>query len=752
MQRPLLIALLLTSMTSLLHADMYTGKVIDRITTEGLEGAKLTDEIGQEVATNEQGIFEIESTSKRVIVQLPGYDSISYKLQSKENLIRLEVSSTYQISTVKVEAKADVKKVVVSKQELTQEAIKKTTSTIFSDVIQVVKKLPGVSSRNANAQLYVRGGNSDEVIFSLDNAIVFNPYVLGGLVSMFNPSFVKTIDFYAGGFTAQWPQVMSAVLDVKNKDGDSKKFTGFADLSLTTADIFLEGPFWGPEDSSFMFGLRRTSYDLLVNLFLEGNLAVPYFYDGQTKLSFPLDNGSLSVKSLYSFEGVDIKFEFDDDDDDSTPMAEAKIIAQNLKLNFTVVHDWEFNDRIDVNTVADIYYTDGTYDIGVTSNTIKANVEQRLFQFRHTWQMLLGDQHILKTGLFLFPIQGSTTSDIVRKIPTTNNNYFTEEISVRKDAAWELFNGAFVQDDYEIIQDQLFINAGINVQYYSLSDQWMLNPRLSAKVMLQPNWDIHAATGLYSQYPIDVDLITNLIDEGPKIWAEESIHYIMGTKIELGKDYFIQAEGYYKDYRQLIIEDPNPELGFTNKGIGHAYGFDVIFQKQLGDDWDGWLTYSYIISERKITERGDPDNFGVPSNSYLEPVDSWYAVDYETKHVLNFVLNYSLTEDWKLALTQKIITGTPYTPVVGATYQPSIDEYVPIYGRYNSLRVPDSYSTDIKLFMPFFGLEGWSSYVQVTNLFDIKNINRYRYSDDYSERIEINELPRIIIAGIRWEF
>lgn len=746
-----LLMMLLISLPLTLSAASYTGQILDAMTAEGLIGAAIMDEQGQRVTSDEQGWFTIETSSKHVLIQLPGYDNKKVRLSPQLNIIKLS-SSSFQIEAVTVEAEADEKKVVVSKQALEQAAITKTTSTIFQDVIQVVKKLPGVSSRNTSAQLYVRGGNSDEVIFSLDDAIIFNPYVFGGLVSLFNPSFVETVEFYAGGFTARWPQTMSAVLDVQNKRGNFEKHTGFFDLSLTTTDIFLEGPLPIIDGSSFLFGLRRTSYDLLVNLFLEGNIEVPYFYDGQLKTSFQLPHGQLDFSTLYAFEGADITVEFDDDDNDDTPPATAKFIAQNTKLNLSLRHLWELNNDTNVKTVLNLYTDRGRYDIGVTFNTIQAQVEQTILQVQHYWQWLIGDNQIVKAGLFLFPIQGRTTSDIQFRVPTVNDDFFIETISVREESAWETFNGFFLQDDIELIKDTLFINLGVNGQFYSLTNQWVVNPRFSGKVLLQPWWDLHFATGWYSQYPIDADLVTKLIDENPDLQAERAIHYIMGTKLDLAKQYSIQLEAYYKDYDQLIVDDPNPDLGFTNQGVGQAYGFDIIIQKELGDHWDGWITYSHIISERKLLERGHPEDFGVPANSYLEPVRKWYAVDFETQHVLNLVVNYSFDQAWKLALTQKIVTGTPYTPVLGAVYQPSIDEYVPIYGEYNSLRVPTSYITDVKLLMPFFGLPGWSSYLQVTNLFDVENITGYRYSNDYAERIAINELPRIFIVGARWEF
>jgi outer membrane receptor protein involved in Fe transport len=66
--------------------------------------------------------------------------------------------------------------------------------------------------------------------------------------------------------------------------------------------------------------------------------------------------------------------------------------------------------------------------------------------------------------------------------------------------------------------------------------------------------------------------------------------------------------------------------------------------------------------------------------------------------------------------------------------------------------LPDYQTTDIKITMPFFGLPNWSAYVQINNLFDIKNVDSYYYSNDFTQQYALYQLPRMIIGGIRWIF
>ena len=62
----------------------------------------------------------------------------------------------------------------------------------------------------------------------------------GGNQSIFNPSFVDTVDFYSGGFPSKCPQALSGVIDVKNIEVIMKKTNGFAEMSAASLEGFIQ--------------------------------------------------------------------------------------------------------------------------------------------------------------------------------------------------------------------------------------------------------------------------------------------------------------------------------------------------------------------------------------------------------------------------------------------------------------------------------------------------------------------------------
>ena len=70
--------------------------------------------------------------------------------------------------------------------------------------------------------LFVRGGNSDQNLIVLDEAVVYNPNHLFGFFSTFNSDAVKDLKVFKGGFPAQYGGRLSSVIDVRMKEGNSK--------------------------------------------------------------------------------------------------------------------------------------------------------------------------------------------------------------------------------------------------------------------------------------------------------------------------------------------------------------------------------------------------------------------------------------------------------------------------------------------------------------------------------------------------
>jgi len=365
--RGLLLFGMLLSLPCLVQAAAYTGQVVDGLTGDGIAGAEIIDQAGRRVKTEAEGAFGLETDRPEILVTMPGFQERRYTLKENEpNRIELSLKGVYQMGKVEVKAKPDAKKVVVSKQHIEKEAVKKVTTTLFPDVAKVVQMLPGVTTSNDfSSLLYVRGGDPDEVIAVLDNMIILSPYIWGGAVSVFNPNLVEEVDFSTGGFPAEWPQAMSGIMNVKNRVGNPERFKGFVDLGAAALDVFVEGPLagnlGGGEDSSFLLGLRRTDYDLVMKFAMGGeDMVYPYFYDGQLKTTLPLKNGTVTLNSIFSIEGMAFRIK---PEEGYGSREEMNFHYLDKKLTMGLSYDLKLSETLTVMTLAGLYTSAGDFKL-----------------------------------------------------------------------------------------------------------------------------------------------------------------------------------------------------------------------------------------------------------------------------------------------------------------------------------------------------------------------------------------------------
>jgi hypothetical protein len=116
------------------------------------------------------------------------------------------------------------------------------------------------------------------------------------------------------------------------------------------------------------------------------------------------------------------------------------------------------------------------------------------------------------------------------------------------------------------------------------------------------------------------------------------------------------------------------------------------------------------------------------------------------------VAKYDLSDRIALSGRATFHSGVPVTPIYGSRPDPDRpDGYLPEYGSLNSDRLPAYFRTDLRLDWE----TGWRNtilYFEIINVTNHENVLRYEYSRDYSERKNIEQLPRFFAFGVkkRW--
>src|SRR5262249_22299758 len=143
----------------------------------------------------------------------------------------------------------------------------------------------------------------------------------------------------------------------------------------------------------------------------------------------------------------------------------------------------------------------------------------------------------------------------------------------------------------------------------------------------------------------------------------------------------------------------------TQDGTGKSYGGQLLLRQELFQGFFGWISYSLTRSERQ----DHPDR---PTRLF----------DFDQTHVLGVVASYEF-HGWVAGARFRYTSGVPRTPVIGSFYDARGDQFQPVFGAHNSIRLPDFIQLDLRLERTFTFRGGLSlnAYLDVQNITNRKN-------------------------------
>ncbi len=726
------------------------GIVIDAKTRDPLAGVNvIVASTKKGTATDLQGRFFLDLSAGEYFLK---FSMIGYKEFELKD-VKVQTNKTTHLRIHLVQKAVELQAVTisgerpfVSKQpEVSSQILQRRelmgVSGSFEDVTRTVQTLPGVVSQaDFSSRMYVRGGRADENIVLLDRTFIYEPYHLGGMVSIFNPDLIDRVEFYAGGFPASHGNAMSSFLMVTNQKGNKENFEGKASLSFLSTNAYVGGPFAHRKGSWFL-SARRTYHDKLMKAIgAFENYIFPNFYDLQIILFYPLgENHLLSFSGLHT--GDRMKLQFEKSTRADTPADSGDFDWNNQMTIGTFDWKWIISPKIFTHTTFSCseqpfkYRTFGLFPqwIEFYARNLDARLDGTLLNFNN---------HKVETGLYLH------RSNVVQKM-FFNKSYWSlfsgdnknssvrisdDSARVRIDNARSYnYAGAYLQDQWELLPPLISVNAGLRWEYFDVSEQMVWSPRLSFSVMVDQKSVLKGAWGYYRQFPKDP--VQMDADNGnPHLKAQHAKHYILGMEREVFENVLTRIELYYKDFHKLIVR--NPITNFSNSGMGKSYGAEFFIQKRVAGKLDGWISYSYSVSKRK----DDPQGI------------EYYPL-HDQRHTISAVINYHPHPKWDISLKWLIYSGRPYTPLDSVIYLPEMKCYFPIEGAINSERLPSYQRLDIRADYWFkWGKLPFSIYLEVLNIYNHKNIYDYVWNEDYSKQSKSYQFPSLPTFGVSVKF
>jgi hypothetical protein len=180
------------------------------------------------------------------------------------------------------------------------------------------------------------------------------------------------------------------------------------------------------------------------------------------------------------------------------------------------------------------------------------------------------------------------------------------------------------------------------------------------------------------------------------------------------------------------------DVEYTNSGSGYTLGLESLVRLKPSDELFGWLAYTLSRSVRRVTP-------GEPLTLYQG----------DSTHVLTALASYGLGRGWEVGTKFILVSGNPYTPVVGALYSSSTNAYVPVLGRAQSRRLPAYHELDLRAQKRWALGESaaFTVYVDVINVYGTDRVIGLQCSEDVTRcTYQKHPMPVLPSVGVRGEF
>ncbi|WP_134356060.1 TonB-dependent receptor [Flavobacterium psychrophilum] len=703
--------------------DRFTisGIISDAKNNETLIGVNISSKNTKAFAvTNEYGFYSLTlpKGDYQIAISYVGFqkieETISLTQNIKKNYSLSDSEQQLEEVVITEKTKSNIRKPEMSVNKLSIATIKQMPVVLGEvDVLKAILLLPGVTNAGEGQSGFnVRGGGADQNLILLDEATIFNSSHVFGFFSVFNPDAIKDLKLYKGGIPARFGGRASSVLDIYQKDGNSKNFHVNGGIGLISSRLLAEGPIV-KDKGSFLIGGRASYAHLFLKL--TDNKNVAYFYDLNTKLNYKLNkNNNLYVSGYFGRDVFSLNKTFTNTYGNST---------LNLRWNHL------YSDKLFSNL--SMIYSDYYYGLTLDFVGFNWNSGIKNYNLKYDFKYYLSDKIKLNYGAngiyynfnpgTIEPVNsqsGINYKQLEKKYAFEPALYIdaeqkiTNNLSVNYGLRYSMFyrlgnstvnlyennQPVFYDSDLKIYEKAKPIGTEYFGKNKTIASFNNLEPRFSVAYELNNNQSVKASYNRMVQY---LQLISNTASPTPlDVWTP-SDNYIkpqIADQVAIGyfnnfsdDKYSVEIESFYKKIQNRIDYIDGADL-IANEAIEQvilngrmrSYGLEFMIRKNTGK-LNGWIAYTISKSQQQTPGR-TLNEVGINNGD-------WYRSAYDKLHNLAVTSTYNLNKKWTFGANFTLQTGQPVTYPNGQYVYQGIT--IPSYELRNKNSLPTYHHLDI---------------------------------------------------------
>lgn len=512
--------------------------------------------------------------------------------------------------------------------------------------VGMLSALPGVVPEvDGSGQMHVRGGRADQIGWYLEGIPITDPNT-GSFGTNLYTTGVGKFQAYTGGFSAEYGNAISGVLNEVKKTGSSVTGTKldmeYGDSAYWNA--FAETGGGTAEDFNYYVGMTLQQTDLDAPL-----VKTQQYVDAVSKLVWPSKDGSVTFLAMHGKLFGELEGYHDTGDLGAATPHEKDFMQQVYDVTavtwsrnfgpskFLTVRPYYMQTLIEQNIV-------GTYGMFADISSKRTGL-----QLCYTSQM--GPKHLVKIGgsmmssdnkYYLFPGFQYYRADVDT---TQNDFYLTDQVKFSDKWTGE-FGLRHESITYDRTGNEYVAGAGYSGAAIGDVSESSTTPRMGLSYAVDDRSCWKMSWGKYCKFVpssnvqrtyFDPDLVLapgypTLEAMSPSLGASDPQKSTM-TEIsyerQVSDSVAWRVTPFWTTYENLsdLYMDPNTGVTqYANFGDGKSSGVELYLRKKMSNNWRGWISYTY---QKSRANRAD-----------LGMVDGMYFTPWDQRHTLSIITDY----------------------------------------------------------------------------------------------------------------
>lgn len=595
-----------------------------------------------------------------------GYRSISKRYKVKKLMNINILLDEYSVALNEVSVNANTLKKIQT-QNIDNKSLL-NISTPNNSVESVVSTLSGVSQRDElSSQYNVRGGSFDENLIYINGFNIYRPIMVRSSqqegLSMINPDLVDNLKFSAGGFSVDYDDKASSVLDIRYKSPDDTEGSLYA--SLMEQRFYLGGKI---NNLSYLAGSRFKKINNILKTLDTKAEYNPTYFDTQIYLKYKItpqcniDFITTLNRTKYVFipriretsfgtleNSKKLKVYFDGGEKDyfNTLFSAVSLgyvsrdarIRNNISVAF---HKSDESEKYDITSqyILSEDEDSGSFDdniyplernvnpigISTTRQYARNDLNLNIIDINNNTHFQINRIHLLKFGFGYRYVNVLENNDEWKMInnygyslPFNHDKILFDKKLLSECRFIDHRFSFYVSDRFSLKNEKHVFSflPGIRLSYIGINKEFLFSPRLSVSYSNNdiPQMNIYANTGLYYQAPVYKEFKKPLhefqdnysyYNINRTLKSQGSYLFLFGAQYDfrtMSRKFKLSAELYAKylfDINPYTYDNLKINYLGENCGSGYSIGADFKIFGEFVKDVDSWLSVGFMNSRQFI--------------------------------------------------------------------------------------------------------------------------------------------------------